>query len=373
MSGNRIIHRTADGVRIPGTWRHVFICNGGQYFLTDLFVYADGLVDCWGLVTFEEFEEKLRTGWVATTLPEGGEASAHELADWTFGEPESWLTPEELAAEVRDTIEELNGRPDSTGRCLAAVDAFLADRTEENRAVARAAYLAIPETQRHFALGDMDAKDWPLRVLVAGPGGRVFVESGEVITKEGYDEAVAYFEDRARRRAERAQALPADGPVRSYAPAVQLGHWFPREPQADPGKLGLRHDYPAPITVADAVHPSAAHAYWALSAAEPDDRRAISAAGSAAAARTLAGGVARREGWEGVRTAVMTSLLRAKYDQHPGLAEILLATGDATVIYDDMDSEYWGDNTGRGRNWSGRLLELVRSELRLRRSGILAE
>ncbi|GAA3014073.1 hypothetical protein GCM10020229_26640 [Kitasatospora albolonga] len=49
----------------------------------------------------------------------------------------------------------------------------------------------------------------------------------------------------------------------------------------------------------------------------------------------------------------MTSLLRAKYDQHPGLAEILLATGDATVIYDDMDSEYWGDNTGRGRNWVG--------------------
>ncbi|GAA3014631.1 hypothetical protein GCM10020229_27310 [Kitasatospora albolonga] len=248
MSGNRIIHRTADGVRIPGTWRHVFICNGGQYFLTDLFVYADGLVDCWGLVTFEEFEEKLRTGWVATTLPEGGEASAHELADWTFGEPESWLTPEELAAEVRDTIEELNGRPDSTGRCLAAVDAFLADRTEENRAVARAAYLAIPETQRHFALGDMDAKDWPLRVLVAGPGGRVFVESGEVITKEGYDEAVAYFEDRARRRAERAQALPADGPVRSYAPAVQLGHWFParaagRSRQARPAPRLPRPDH----------------------------------------------------------------------------------------------------------------------------------
>ncbi len=66
----------------------------------------------------------------------------------------------------------------------------------------------------------------------------------------------------------------------------------------------------------------------------------------------------------------MTGLLRAKYDQHPELAEILLATDDATLIYDDMDSTFWGDNAGRGRNWTGRLLELVRSELHLRRNGI---
>ncbi|MFI1249708.1 hypothetical protein ACH4TY_23870 [Streptomyces anulatus] len=86
MIGNRIIHRTADGVRIPGTWRHAFINNGGTYFLTDLFIYADGLIDCWGAATVEEFERKLRSGWVATRLPEGAEASAHGLAAWTFGE-----------------------------------------------------------------------------------------------------------------------------------------------------------------------------------------------------------------------------------------------------------------------------------------------
>ncbi|MFJ2163575.1 NADAR domain-containing protein [Streptomyces sp. NPDC087856] len=78
----------------------------------------------------------------------------------------------------------------------------------------------------------------------------------------------------------------------------------------------------------------------------------------------------RREGWEHARTAVMTRLLNAKYHQHPELAEILLATGDATVIYDDMNSAFWGDNAGRGRNWSGRILELVRSELQAQRAGI---
>ncbi|MFI9291758.1 NADAR family protein [Streptomyces gardneri] len=369
MIGTRFTYRIADGVRIPGTWRHAFIRNG-SYFLTDLFIYADGLIDCWGLVTIEEFEEKLRTGWVATTLPEGAEASAHDLAHWKFSEPRSWLTPELLVAEVRDTIDQLNKRPDSTGRCLAAVGVFLADRTEDNRAAAHTAFLAIPSSQRRYALGDMDSKDWPLRVLVAGPGGRTYLPSDPPVSQEHYDRALAYFEERARWSAEREKRVPADGPAASHSPAVQLYHSFPNKRVADPGHLGLRNDYPAPITVGEVVYPSVAHAYWALSVAQPEARSEITAADTAAAARQLAAATARREGWEHVRAAVMTSLLRAKYDQHPELAEILLATDDATVIYDDMDSAFWGDNAGRGRNWTGRLLELVRSELHLRRSGM---
>ncbi|MFJ6141578.1 NADAR family protein [Kitasatospora sp. NPDC092286] len=369
MIGNRITYRTADGVRIPGTWRHVFIRNG-QYHLSDLFIYADGLIDCWGLVTIEEFEEKLRTGWVATSLPEGAEASAFELAHWKFSEPQSWQTPELLVAEVRDTIDQLNGRPDSTGRCLEAVDTFLADRTEENRAAARAAFLAIPESQRRYALGDMDRKDWPLRVLVAGPGGQTYLSFDGSVTQEAYDSALAYFEERARWRAERSKRVPADGPVASHAPAIHVVQTFPKEPVDDPGMVGLRNDYPAPVIVGEASYPSVAHAYWALSVAQPEVRGAIATAETAFAARKLAAEAPRREGWEHVRTAVMTRLLRAKYDQHPELAEILLATDDATVIYDDMDSAFWGDNAGRGRNWTGRLLELVRSELHMRRTEI---
>ncbi|MFI0968324.1 hypothetical protein ACH4S8_44375 [Streptomyces sp. NPDC021080] len=59
----------------------------------------------------------------------------------------------------------------------------------------------------------------------------------------------------------------------------------------------------------------------------------------------------------------MARLLRAKYEQHPDLAAVLRATGDATLLYDDTDSDFWGDNGGRGRSWTGRLLELGRSEL----------
>ncbi|MFI2345801.1 NADAR family protein [Streptomyces sp. NPDC019443] len=370
MIGNRTTYRMADGIRVPGTWRHAFIRNG-DYFLTDLFIYADGLIDCWGLVTLDEFEEKLRCGWVATELPDGGRASGHDLAAWTFSEPRTWLTPELVLAEVRDTIDQLNGRPDSTERCLTAVDAFLADRTEEKRAGARAAYLAIPRTQRLYALGDMDRKDWPLQVLVAGPGGQVEAWPDEPVTQEDYDEAVAYFEDRAKWIAERPSRIPADGPATPVAPAIQLYQSYPLKPSDDPGTKALRNDYPAPIAVDGVTYPTVAHAYWALSTTDPDAQAAITGADTPFAARGPAADARRRDGWEQARAAVMTGLLRAKYTQHPGLAEILMATGDATLVYNDADSGFWGDNAGRGRNWTGRLLELVRSELHALRAGIV--
>ncbi|MER6096591.1 NADAR family protein [Streptomyces sp. NPDC001728] len=369
MIGRRLTHRMADGVRVPGTWRHAFIRNGGTYFLTDLFIYADGIVDCWDLVTLDEFEKKLRSGWVATSLPDGGWASAHHLGSWVFGEPDTRLTPELLLAEVRDTIDELNGRPDSTGRCLAAVEVFLAERTEENRSAARAAYLAIPETVRHYALGDMDRKDHPLQILVTGPGGPDPEWPDERITQEEYDEALEYFEER-RRMAEAPSRVPADGAAYSFAPALKLPHSYPQRALEHPDKRSLRTDYPAAITLDDVTYPSVAHAYWAESVAEPEARIAVATAETGAKAQTLAARATRREGWDRTRTAVMTRLLRTKYEQHADLAAVLLGTGDATLVYDDADSDFWGDNGGRGRNWMGRLLELVRSELAAGRADV---
>ena len=97
------------------------------------------------------------------------------------------MEPQWLLGEVADEIDKLNGRPDSTGRCLLALDRYLQSRSEEDRAALSAAYEAIPEHLRLYALGDMDSKDWPLRVLVAGVGGHVetYYEPGhELVTGE---------------------------------------------------------------------------------------------------------------------------------------------------------------------------------------------
>jgi hypothetical protein len=93
-----------DGARIEGTWRPAFIRNGDSYYLTDLLIFADDKVDCWGLVDFEEFCGKVRTGWVATSFIDGAQASAHLLASWRMTDPVSAVSAEELIAEVADEI-----------------------------------------------------------------------------------------------------------------------------------------------------------------------------------------------------------------------------------------------------------------------------
>lgn len=63
----------------------------------------------------------------------------------------------------------------------------------------------------------------------------------------------------------------------------------------------------------------------------------------------------------------MATLLRAKFRQHPDLAQILTATGTAVITYSQFDSEFWGHR----RNWMGRLLEAARAELALESLGLI--
>ncbi len=43
-------YRIEDGERIEGSWRPIFIKNGDTAFLTALEIYADGMINAWGLV-----------------------------------------------------------------------------------------------------------------------------------------------------------------------------------------------------------------------------------------------------------------------------------------------------------------------------------
>jgi len=104
-----------------------------------------------------------------------------------------------------------------------------------------------------------------------------------------------------------------------------------------------------------------------LSTDDPIAAEAIRLAPRAFEATRLGGLASRKDGWHGVRLAVMTNLVRAKFEQHPDLAKKLMATGDARIRGAfSMSGSYW-QGGAQGRNWLGRILELVRSELRLRK------
>jgi predicted NAD-dependent protein-ADP-ribosyltransferase YbiA (DUF1768 family) len=363
------IYRVADGEQIEGTTRPIFIRNGDTYFLTDLRVYADGAIWCWEPVDLAGLREKLRTGWVATSLPPGARASAHHLASWRFSEPQMWVTAEEILGEVADDIDTLNGRPDSTARCHRALARYLESRSEPDQIALREAYQAIPGHMRVYALGDMDAKDWPLRVLCAADGERL-QPGGERVTPQMRQRAFGYFAENPVRAGETPSRIHPDGPEGADSPTVHVSQrFFPKGWPASPGPLALRNEYPAPVVIASVSYPSVAHAYWALSVTSPADHDRIREATSPYEAERLAGEALIRPGWPAARLAVMASLLRAKFAQHPQLAATLLATGDARIQY-AVSSLYWATHGSKGRNWMGRLLELVRAELAAEHAGI---
>jgi ribA/ribD-fused uncharacterized protein len=354
--------REVDGERIEGTWRQIFLRNGDIYYLTNLKIYADGVVDCWEHLTLEQFAAKVRSGQVATTLPDGARASAHHVASWTFTDPTNWVDEDGLIGEVADEIDRLAGRPDSTDRCLAAAETYRREQSETNRVALREAYRAIPEHLRGYTLGDMDRKDGPLHALAFN------------LDEKSQQRALAYFAERQQQRETSAHRVPADGPDRSTLPTVTIrGTAYPNGWPPAPGLSVLQNNYPVPITIADVTYPTVVHAYWALSTSDKQQRVRIAETENPYQAQRLAEQAPRREGWADARLAVMTALLREKFRQHPQLAEVLLSTGDAQLVSNEyIHSRYWGSSRTEGRHWVARLLEVVRAELAAERTGISA-
>lgn len=358
-----------DGERIDGVWCHIWRRTdfSGEYYVDDLVLYADGSVSC-DAKDLPGLKRQLDTGRLALTSPDTP-VRLDERSKWEsrWGEPR---TPESFLLEVADLVEELNGRPTAARRCWDAAERFAREPSEANRELLRAAYLAVPQHLRIFVLGDMDRQDRPLRILLTDVGSHVDGD-GPLVTAEMHEAQLEYFRrgEAAVAEAERQRAaLHADDPV-TAGRATVTSHQavYPRGWPTEPDLFVLRNDFPSPIAYDGETYPSVLHGYWALSAADPADRAAIREAPSGWDAQELGGGVVRRDGWTGLRLAVMAGLLRAKFTQHPELAAVLLGTEDARISYTGYsDSPFWLDERDdRGRNWVGRLLELVRSELTL--------
>jgi len=143
--------------------------------------------------------ERLRTGRIATQLRQGAPASAHLLAGWRFDQPRLWIDADDLVGEVVDAIDRLNGRPDSSERCLRAIERYRWEPTEEHRRAIRATYDAVPRHLRGLLLGDQDRKDWPIRVLATDIGDNVAAD-GPTVTQDMHTEALAYFHTFPRRQ-----------------------------------------------------------------------------------------------------------------------------------------------------------------------------
>jgi hypothetical protein len=147
-----VTHREVDGTVVTGVYFTAFIHNGDHY-LTNIVAYKDWKVDCWGLVPFAEFVEKVEDGWVVTSVPDGATVHIHHVARFTAKDVYVEGPESEFVKDVASAIEELNGRPTAQERLIEAIAGLSKENTPELREQLRQAYRNLPAYCRKYIFG----------------------------------------------------------------------------------------------------------------------------------------------------------------------------------------------------------------------------
>ena len=129
--------------------------------------------------------------------------------------------------------------------------------------------------------------------------------------------------------------------------------------------------YKRPMEFDGVTYPTSEHAYQAGKARKPVVRDWLMSAPSPALLAMAAHGLYYWDispGWSTTKFDRMKRVLIAKFTQHVDLKELLLSTGERTLIetatVDNEVNRLWGEVNGEGRNMLGTLLMEVRSQLR---------
>lgn len=126
-----------------------------------------------------------------------------------------------------------------------------------------------------------------------------------------------------------------------------------------------------PIELKGKTWPTSEHYFQAQKFAGTDHEEAIRLERSPMIAARMGRDRKRplRADWESMKDDLMREAVRAKFEQHPEILEVLLSTGEAEIVERTKNDSYWGDGgDGSGRNMLGRILMEVRAELRARSS-----
>jgi len=134
--------------------------------------------------------------------------------------------------------------------------------------------------------------------------------------------------------------------------------------------------YKCEVKFEGVVYPTSEHAYQAGKALKPAVRDWILAAPTPALAAMAAHGLYTWDivpNWAEIKFDRMRRVLRAKFTQHPELADLLLSTGNARLVeasrVNNAVNRLWGEVNGKGQNMLGIMLMELREDLAANRLG----
>lgn len=129
--------------------------------------------------------------------------------------------------------------------------------------------------------------------------------------------------------------------------------------------------YRAELFIDGKTWPTSEHYYQAMKFIDPELQEMIRTAKTPAKAAALGRDkkYPLRPDWDDVdkpfKIEAMWTAIHAKFTQHTKLRDVLVGTEDAVLVEASPTDYYWGDGKlGTGQNMLGRLLEILRDELK---------
>jgi hypothetical protein len=166
----KIYRELENGKIVKGIGLPVFVHNGSTYYCDLIEIYEDGVIDCWGeSVDFEIFIEKVNSGWFVTQLPKGDiKINRHHSFYGKTDKLQTYIKEEEFIKEVRDTLDQLQGKTTSSERCRESFHTYLEKPTKSNKQDLRIKYKSVPDHLKEYVLWDMDSRDGAIRHILSG-------------------------------------------------------------------------------------------------------------------------------------------------------------------------------------------------------------
>jgi ribA/ribD-fused uncharacterized protein len=126
----------------------------------------------------------------------------------------------------------------------------------------------------------------------------------------------------------------------------------------------LSNFYLAEVILDGEIYRSVEHAYVAAKTLDLEKRKEIANIIEPKNAKRLGRKLKLRENWPIIKTTIMETLVRRKFEQEP-LRSMLLSTGDEELIEGNWwGDRFWGVCNGVGENKLGKILMKIREELR---------
>ena len=126
----------------------------------------------------------------------------------------------------------------------------------------------------------------------------------------------------------------------------------------------LSNFYPCSIVYEGIEYPTTEHAYQAAKTLDTERRYHISQLETPGQAKRAGKNVKLRDDWEEVKIQVMYEICKLKFTK-PNFAQKLLATGNQELVEGNTwNDTFWGRCKGRGQNNLGKILMIIRDEIR---------